>query len=599
MNLNVEVFLAPLKWLARALKLKLGNKRYLFFIAAVIGLLDGIAAVVLKSSVHGAEELVRRFAGATGGAIVLALFPIIGIGLSVVWVRFFVKDNISHGIGGVLGVIATPGARMKPHNMFSSLVGCTLTAGFGGSVGMEGPIVATGAALGDNVASLSDADYKRRMILIGCGAAGAISAIFKAPFAGLVFCVEVFALDVASSSVIALLISVAVACLFSMVVSGYQIEFRFAVHDHFNPSNVPYYVALGTLLAFVSVYFMRVSRLVESGFGKIRHVPVRILLGGASLGSMILLFPALYGEGYIAMRSMLTDRMGDLFAQSTFSTLASNPYLFPILLLSLALVKPIATAVTTGAGGIGGTFAPTLFVGCAVGYSFAVFCNFSGIIHLPPMNFALAGMAGALSGIMAAPLTGVFLIAELTGGYELFIPLIVVSLVSTVIARHFEPYSIYTYGLGRRGLLITHHKDKAVLTLLQPKETIEPAGPSVSLEAGLVSLRDALAREPNAQYPVIDLSGRFVGLIYMREIVPFFSDSELQSNLIIDDLIHAPRNRLDLSMGVASFFDAFEKSDEDALPVFDGDSFIGIVSKTSLYSAYRRKLEELSNGNEA
>lgn len=590
--------LAPLKWIAKTLKRKWGTKRYLFFIAAIIGLLDGVAAVILKSSVHGAEEAARNLVGKTGVGVILAAFPIVGIGLSVIWVRYFVKDNISHGIGGVLDVIATPGARMKPHNMFSSLVGCTLTAGFGGSVGMEGPIVATGAALGDNVASLSQADYKRRMILLGCGAAGAISAIFKAPFAGLVFCVEVFALDVASSSVIALLISTAVACLFSMLVTGYQVEFRFTVHDHFNPGNVPFYILLGILTAFVSVYFMRVSRLVESGFKKIHSILSKILLGGISIGAMILLFPPLYGEGYLAMHSMLTDHMGDLFTQSIFAGLSANHYLFPLLLIALALIKPLATAATTGSGGIGGTFAPTLFVGCVIGYAFAILCNFTGVTNLPPMNFALAGMAGSLSGIMAAPLTGVFLIAELTGGYELFIPLIVVSSISTIIARHFEPFSIYTHKLGKTGRLITHHKDKAVLTLLQVRDLVEMNRPTLRIDAGISSLARIIAQNIKPYYPVVDASGSFIGFIYTQEAIPILTDPDLRKSLIIEDLIHTPRCKLDITMEAEAFFRAFEKSDDEEIPVFDREKVLGFITKTNLYTAYRAKMAEISDGNE-
>lgn len=584
--------------LRRALKAGAGSKGYLFFISAVIGLLDGVAAVVLKSSVHGAEQAVRGFADRAGGGIVLSVFPAIGIGLSVLWVYFFVKDNISHGIGGVLEVIATPGTRIRPHHLFSSLVGCTLTAGFGGSVGMEGPIVTTGAALGDNIASLSDADYRRRMILIGCGAAGAISAIFKAPFAGLVFCIEVFALDVAGSSVIALLISSVVACLFSMVASGYQVEFHFTVHDRFHPANMPFYLALGALTAFVSVYFMRASRLVESGFRKVRSVPLRVCLGGLSVGAMILLFPAFYGEGYLAMHSMLTDRMGDLFAGSLFSGATRNPYLFPCLLILLAMLKPVATAATTGSGGIGGTFAPTLFVGCATGYAFAALCNASGLARLPPMNFALAGMAGALSGIMAAPLTGVFLIAELTGGYELFIPLVAVSSISTVIARHYEPFSIYTHTLGKSGRLITRHKDKSILNLLRIRDLVETDCPSIASDADVSTLTALLVRSPKNSYPVMDAKDHFVGMVYTREIVPILSDPDLLRETVLEDLIHEIRSPLDVSMNAIQFLAAFGRTDLDELPVFDGAAFLGVVTRQHLYAAYRAKMADLSEGNE-
>lgn len=593
-----EKLLARVKTFALFIKTKLGPQRYLFLIAGVIGLFDGIAAVVLKSSVHGAEEFARYLVSETGISIFLAIFPIIGIGLSCLWVKFFVKDNISHGISGVLEVIATPGSKMKPHNMFSSLVGCTLTAGLGGSVGMEGPIVATGAAIGDNIATLTNADYKRRMILLGCGAAGAISAIFKAPFAGLVFCIEVFALDVASSSVIALLISTAVACLFSMIVSGYQIEFHFSVHEHFSPRNVPFYVVLGIISAFVSVYFMRISRTVDSGIKRLDSPWKKILIGGVTVGLLILLFPPLYGEGYLTMQSMLTDNMSALFTNSLFAGLIDRAYMLPLLLIVIALIKPIATAATTASGGIGGTFAPTLFVGCAIGYAFALLCNYSGIAQLPPMNFALAGMAGALSGIMAAPLTGIFLIAELTGGYELFIPLIIVSSLSTVIARHFEPFSIYTHRLGKSGRLITHHKDKAVLTLLQVRDLIEKNMPSISHDTSVAHLTEIIAESPSPYYPIKNQAHEFIGFIDIQDILPVLANQELQKGIVLSDLVHEPRTHLDVSMGMATIFSAFMNSREEELPIFEGNQLLGFVTRARLYTAYKNKMAELSEGNE-
>ncbi|HNY17440.1 MAG TPA: chloride channel protein [Treponemataceae bacterium] len=591
--------LAWAKGLATSVRGKLGPHRYLFAIAGVIGLLDGVAAVALKSSVHGAEDLARHLAGATGCAALLAAFPVIGIALSYLWVRFFVKDDIGHGICRVLEVISTPCARMKPHNMFSSLVGCTLTAGFGGSVGMEGPIVATGAAIGDNVAALTDGDYKRRMILIGCGAAGAIAAIFKAPFAGLVFCVEVFALDVASSSVIALLISTAVATLFSMVVSGYQIEFHFSVHERFSPRNVPFYIALGIISAFVSVYFMRVSRAVEGAGKRVRSPWLKIALGGAAVGLSIFAFPALYGEGYLAMHSMLTDSMPALFTHSPFEGLLGHAWAVPLLLVAVALVKPIATAATTSSGGVGGTFAPALFVGCAIGYSFAVLCDSLGIARLPPMNFALAGMAGALSGIMAAPLTGIFLIAELTGGYELFIPLIIVSSVSTVIARHFEPFSIYARRLGKAGRLITHHRDKAALTLLQVKDLIERGRPSVPYDMDVSRFTELVAANPAPFYPVVDRAGGFVGLVDAQDILPILANAELRERLVLSDLLHEPRVRLNASLGASAFFSAFANCREEELPAFEGERLLGFITRAALFEAYKAKMAELSEGNEA
>ena len=463
---------------------------------------------------------------------------------------------------------------------------------------MEGPIVTTGAALGDNLSSLSGADYKRRMILIGCGAAGAISAIFKAPIAGLVFCIEVFALDVASSSIIALLISTTVACLFSIAVSGYQIEFHFSIHERFSPHNVPFYVVLGVLSAFVSVYFMRATRFVESLFSRVNSLLWKVVAGGIVVGLLVVLFPALYGEGYLVMRSMLSGYMPDIFVHSAFSGFLHAQWMLPILLVALALIKPIATAATTASGGVGGTFAPSLFVGCAVGYAFASLCNFAGLAQLPPMNFALAGMAGAISGIMAAPLTGIFLIAELTGGYELFIPLIIVSAFSTMIARRFEPFSIYTRRPGLAGRLITRHRDKAVLTLLRLRDLVEMNCPCLSATAGIDGLKDAIARNPFPYYPVLDRDGRFSGLIDIEDVLPFLAESELHDVLILADLVRSEPERLDASSDMVSVFETFRKSDADELPVFEDGKLIGFITRSRLYRAYREKMEEISDGDE-
>lgn len=590
--------LESVKLRAKALKAALGRDRYLYLLAAIIGFLDSIAAVALKASVRGIEELVGYVVGMSGFPIIIAAFPLAGIALAIAWSRFVVKADISHGVCGVLEVIASPLERLRPHNLFSSIVGCALTAGFGGSVGMEGPIVATGAALGDNVASLSDADYKRRMILIGCGAAGAISAIFKAPFAGLVFCVEVFALDVASSSIVALLVSSAVACLSSMVISGYRIEYAFAVHESFRPANIPLYALLGVVIALVSVYFMRVSRAVESSLKKARSVPLRACMGGLVVGAAIALFPALYGEGALAMKLMLSDRMVELFSGSPLGVFAGKRLVFPALLVLLALAKPIAMAATTGSGGIGGIFAPTMFTGCAIGYAFAVVSNFTGLTDLPPMNFALAGMAGAISGVMAAPLTGVFLVAELTGGYELFVPLIVVSAVSTVIARHFEPYSMYAYRLGKNGKLITRHMDRAVLTLLSTDGLVDSSRPSLRVGDGLESVARAFVEDPRQSYPALEGDGSLAGFVRSSEAFPILADPILREGFIVDDLVCPQTRFLSPDDNAASFAAAFAASGRDELPVIDGGRFVGVVEKSALYDAYRVKLAELSDGDE-
>ena len=584
---------AAARAIASACKDKIGSNRYLFIVAGAIGLLDGIAAVLLKSAVHGAESLARAAVERAGLAILLSALPVVGIGLTILWIRFFVRENIGHGLCGVLEVIATPGARLKPHNVFSSMVGCTLTAGFGGSVGMEGPIAATGAAIGDNLASLSDAAYKRRMILIGCGAAGAISAIFKAPIAGIVFAVEVLALDAASFSVIALLISSSVACLFSMIISGYQVEFRFSVHDHFNPANVPWYILLGILSAAVSVYFLRAFRYADSRVKAMRNPLVRLIAAGIALGAIVFLFPSIYGEGYSAMRSMLTGNARDIFAHSLLGLISDGGIAFAFLLLLVVLVKPVATALSIGAGGVGGTFAPTLFVGCATGLAFAEACDIAGIASLPAMNFALAGMAGALSGVMAAPLTAIFLIAELTGGYDLFVPLIVVAVTSTLVTRRFEPFSIYTRSLGLSGALITHHRDKAALSLIDVDSLVDRARKTLFTDDSMSRLAEVVVTGPSGAYPVLTRDGRFAGILKTSEILPVLANDELRSITIVEDLILRPRYSINLAMTASACFDAFKASGEDELPVVEKGTFAGFLSRARLQDAYKRTMEAL------
>lgn len=584
---------ATVKSIASVCKDIIGPNRYLFIVAGIIGLLDGIAAVLLKSAVHGAESLARAIVESVGLTILLSALPVIGIGLTALWIRFFVRENIGHGVCGVLEVIATPGARLRSHHVFSSMVGCTLTAGFGGSVGMEGPIAATGAAIGDNIASLSSAAYKRRMILIGCGAAGAISAIFKAPIAGILFAVEVLALDAASVSVIALLISSSVACLFSMIVSGYQVEFHFSVHSPFNPANVPFYVLLGALSALVSVYFLRSFRLADRCVKVIRNSVARLFAAGIALGALVFLFPSLYGEGYSSMRSMLTGNAPEIFARSVLGFASNGGFTLALLLLLVVLVKPVATALSIGAGGVGGTFAPTLFVGCASGLAFAETLNLAGVASLPAMNFALAGMAGALSGVMAAPLTAIFLIAELTGGYELFVPLIVVSVTSSLIARRFEPFSIYTRPLGLSGALITHHRDKAALSLLDLGSLVDRGRPLVFADASMDELAELVVRQPNGSYPAFSRDGRFSGILKTRDIIPVLASDELRAVTIIEDLIVRPRFSVNIAMNASACFDAFKTSGEDELPVFEKAAFIGFLSRARLQDAYKRTMEQL------
>lgn len=574
---------------------RMGSTLFACVVASLIGLASAASAIVLKSCVHGLDSLWRAFQGMSGLPWLLCCLPVAGIALTSLWARFFVKGEIGHGVSGVIESAARPSSRPKARSMVASLVGCSLTAGFGGSVGMEGPIFATGAAIGENAAALCSSDYRRRVILMGCGAAAAVSAIFKAPLAGAMFAIEMLALDLSAASLIPLLLSSALACLASMVFSGYRIEMHFAVTEPFRPSNIPLYALLGVACAFVSVFFMRVLRLVEGAMGGIARKPLRILAGGLLMAVAVLFLPPLFGEGYRSMNDMLSGEPGKLFAGSLLGFGSGSEPVLAALLVVAALVKPLACAVTTGSGGVGGTFAPALFSGCALGGAFAKLANLSGAFVAPEINFSLAGMAGLLAGTMHAPLTGIFLIAELSGGYQLFVPLIIVASVSYLITKRFEPLSIYSRAPGAAGRLITHDRDKAALTLLSLDELLEPAPRSFGPLATVEDISLEATRSRRDLYPIAGDSGELLGFVSMRNLRPLLASPELYSRTLIEDIISPAAATIAPEASVAEAVEAFGRMEGDDLPVVRDGKLVGFLSRARVYRTYREKLRELSS----
>ncbi len=580
--------------LLRRLESRIGQSYLSYILAICIGLISAAAAIGLKSSVHAVDSLSRIIQRVSGLPWILALLPILGISLTLLWVRYVIKEDIGHGVSRVLESLANPKAKPKARMMVASLVGCTLTAGFGGSVGMEGPIFSSGAAIGENMAALYKDDYRLRVLFLGCGAAGAVSAIFKAPIAGMMFCLEILALDVSAAYIIPLLISSSTACLFSILFSGYQVEFHFALSSAFEPKHLPLFGLLGILSAFLSIYFMRCLRIVEGAMKRLRHPALRVLLGGFLLGILILFFPPLFGEGYQAMHSMLVNKPGDLFQGLSFAPLVTRDLGLTLFLLLLVFLKPLATALTTGSGGVGGVFAPTLFSGCVSGYAFAKLVNLSGLAALPEMNFALAGMAGSLSGTMHAPLTAVFLIAELTGGYQLLLPLILVSSVSFVLTKGFEPYSLYSRSPGRSGHLITHDRDKAALTLLNFSDFIEPAPPALRPSMPVSELSGLASCSCRQLFPVEDARGAFLGCVSVQDLRPLLVSQELNAVLIVADILRMPEARIDAGASMAEAMEILRKTSDEELPVMAAGRMVGVALSSRIYDAYRRKLLELS-----
>ncbi|KAA6316356.1 Voltage-gated ClC-type chloride channel ClcB, partial [termite gut metagenome] len=454
---------------------KISEKNFILALSFVIGLLSAVAALVLKFLIHHIQNFLTDNFNATGANWPYLVYPVVGIFLAGCFVRYIVKDDISHGVTKILYAISRRQGRIKRHNMLSSIVASSITIGFGGSVGAEAPIVLTGSAIGSNLGNAFKLERRTLMLLVGCGAAGAVAGIFKAPIAGLVFTIEVLMIDLTMTSLLPLLISSVTAATFSYVMTGQEAMFKFHLDQPFELERIPYVILLGIVCGGVSFYVTRSMNALEKFFSRFANPYKKLLLGGIMLSLLIFLFPPLYGEGYDTIELLLNsanETGWDMVMNNSF--FYGHGSMLLIYLLLIVVFKTFATTATNGGGGCGGIFAPSLFLGCIVGFAFSHFSNdISFTLYLPEKNFALMGMAGVMSGIMHAPLTGVFLIAELTGGYDLFLPLMIVSVSSYLTIIIFEPHSIYSMRLAKKGELLTHHKDKAILTLMNVNNVME------------------------------------------------------------------------------------------------------------------------------
>ena len=512
---NENRFYRFLLWRERHIR----ERNFILLISFLVGIGAATASLLLKFLIHTIQQLL--WANIREGANYwLLLYPIIGILLAGVFVYYVVRDDISHGVTKILYAISQRKSRIKPHNMWSSLVASSLTIGFGGSVGAEAPIVLTGAAIGSNLGRLFRMAQKTLMLLVGCGAAGAVAGIFKAPIAGLVFVIEVLMLDLTMTSVLPLLISSVTAATMSYVFSGTEAMFQFSQTEEFVMERIPYVLLLGIFCGLVSLYFTRAMLRVEGIYASLSHRWQRFILGAAMLSILIFLFPPLYGEGYDTIETLLNGDFIHLMDQSPFLGMENGYWGIVIFLGLILLTKVFASAATNGGGGCGGVFAPSLYIGCIAGFFFSHVLNFFGLpVDLPEKNFALMGMAGTMSAVMHAPLTGVFLIAELTGGYNLFLPLMITSIGSYVTIRAFEPHSLYTMRLAQKGELLTHHKDKAVLTLMNVGSVIETDFIAVRPDMSLGDVvKEAIAKSSRSMFPVVNTEGVLLGIVLVDNI---------------------------------------------------------------------------------
>lgn len=572
------------------------HKYFLLVLSVIIGLLSGLAAVTLKTTVHyiGVFFTKSKVFDIQEENYYYLAYPLIGILITVWYVRTFIKQDIGHGISRILYSLSKKSAIMKSHNMYSSIISCTFTGGFGGSVGMEAPIVSTGAAIGSNIGQLFRMNFKATALLVACGATGAMAGIFNAPIAALIFSLEVLMLDLTLTSIIPLLMASVTGALMANLLLGDQIMFYFTLKDAFNIYHLPYYIALGVIAGLISVYFTRVNMSVEARLVKIINPYKRLMIGGVILGVLIFIFPPLYGEGYVAMKAILSGTADSLLNNSLFYSMRGNMWFLIIFLSFVLLFKVIATSITTGSGGIGGIFAPTLFMGGITGFVFAKVLNSFNFVTVSESNFALVGMAGLIAGVIHAPLTAIFLIAEITNGYDLFIPLMVTSAISYLTVMYFEPHSIYTKRLAKRGELMTHHKDKAVLSQLRLEPLIEKDATIIKEDATLGELVKVIANSKRNIIPVLDDNNMLLGIVPLDSIRKIMFNQEMYDITEVSSLMVLPPTYVYSTEPMEEVLQKFEDSGEWSLPVIDDGQYKGFVLKNRLFSAYREKMIEFS-----
>ncbi|MDO5663660.1 MAG: chloride channel protein [Bacteroidia bacterium] len=576
------------------------ERHFLLFACFIVGILTALAAYLLKLAVHSVGMFLTDNFSQTGANYLYLVYPIIGILLAGLFVKYIVKDDISHGVTKILFAISQRKSRIKSHNIYSSLVASSITIGFGGSVGAEAPIVLTGSAIGSNVGRFFKLDQRNLMLLVGCGAAGAIAGIFKAPIAGILFVIEVLLLDLTLSSILPLLVTAVTATTISYILTGTDAMFAYSQVEVFTLNRIPYVIALGVICGFLSLYVTRSMSWSEDLYAKLKPWG-RLALGGITLSVLIFLFPPLYGEGYNSIETLLAggDKFRELLNGSFFYTQQSR-WGIVIFLMLILFFKVFATSATNGGGGTGGVFAPTLFLGCILGFVYSYTMNELGMAtYLPQENFALMGMAGVMAGVMHAPLTGTFLIAELTGGYELFLPLMIVSICSYATIVIFEKHNIYAMRLAKTGELITHHKDKAVLTFLKVEDMLETNIPIVHPEMTLGDMVKVISSSHRNIFPVVNDDGVLQGLVLLNNIRNIMFRPELYDGFKVKKFMVGAPAEIKIDTPMEKVMDTFEDTKAWNLPVVDSNGiYLGILSQSSVFNYYRDVLVETYSDEE-
>ncbi len=592
--------IAKIRKKAHVWRLKHIPERYFVLsLSVLVGAMSGLAAVILKTLVHKTYVLLTqlRFAPYDGGNLLMLINPSLGIVLTVLFLKYFVRGEIGHGIPNILYSISRNGGRMPRHNTYSSLISSTLTVAFGGSVGLEAPIATTGSAIGSNIGQFFHLRQKNIILLLGCGAAGAIAGIFKAPIAGILFVLEILMFDISMTAAIPLLVSSITASTLAYFLMGTDVQFAFQIKDAFLISQIPFFLVLGLFCSVVSVYFLRVNQKIEGAFGRINRQWLKILIGGTLLGILIFLCPPLFGEGYSQLNDLLHGDPNSFITNSFFISSNASPWIVLLGLFSIIVLKAVATSVTIGSGGVGGTFGPSLVIGGLSGFFIALLLNQTGL-QLPVANFAIVGMAGVMAGVMHAPLMATFLIAEITGGYELFAPLLVTTTITYICVRPFEHHSIYTRKLAKHGDLLTHDKDKSAWQLMDMQKLIETNFVVVRSGDKLRDLVDAIESSRRNIFPVLDENDKFLGVIVLDDVRKIMFKPELYDKYLVDELMY-PLSEGDcvrITDSMTDVVNKFKVGNRYNLVVIDNENnYIGFLSRANTFSAYRHFVSEFSD----
>ena len=570
----------------------------MLLISFLVGIFTACAGLLLKWLIGQIEDLLTHEFVETGANWLYLVYPVIGIWLTMLFIKYIVRDDISHGVTKILFAIARKQSRIKPHNTWTSVAASAITIGFGGSVGAEAPIVLTGSAIGSSLGQVCRLSNKYMMLLVGCGAAGAIAGIFKAPIAGLVFVLEVLMLDLTMTSLLPLLVTSVTAVGLTFAVSGTNPIFEFHLQDAFSVNRIPAYLALGIVCGLVALYFTRTMNFLEGIFRKLQGRYKKFLLGAAMLSLLIYLFPSLYGEGYDLITLLLNGNgQADWDTAMDRSLFYGSNHLL-IYLFLIVVFKVFASTATNGGGGCGGIFAPSLFLGCICGFIFCRLWNMYDVlgIDIPETNFAMLGMCGLMSGVMHAPLTGIFLIAELTGGYALFMPLMIVATGSYLTIKYFEPHSIYAMRLAQRGELLTHHTDKSILTLMSMDSVIQHYDQVLYPDMNLGDVAAQVSNSKNHVFPVVNKQMQFVGAVYLDDIRHLVFRTELYRDFAVSQLMTQPEALLSVNDPMEVVVSVFDKTGAWTLPVVDEEGiFVGFIRKSTVLTVYRQMLADLSN----